>query len=60
MPKGVPVATVAIGNGWNAGILAAQMLAIGGSTESELIAKELEAHKLEMEQTVARMNEKLT
>jgi 5-(carboxyamino)imidazole ribonucleotide mutase len=60
MPKGVPVATVAIGNGWNAGILAAQMLAIGESEKSELIAKALEAHKLEMEQTVARMNEKLT
>ena len=60
MPKGVPVATVAIGSGWNAGILAAQMLAIGGSPESELLAKELEAHKLEMEQTVAKMNEKLT
>jgi 5-(carboxyamino)imidazole ribonucleotide mutase len=60
MPKGVPVATVAIGGGWNAGILAAQMLAIGQSPESELIAKSLEAHKLEMEQTVARMNEKLT
>jgi 5-(carboxyamino)imidazole ribonucleotide mutase len=60
MPKGVPVATVAIGNGWNAGILAAQILAIGGSAESKLIAKDLEAHKLEMEQTVARMNEKLT
>ncbi|OFZ79825.1 MAG: 5-(carboxyamino)imidazole ribonucleotide mutase [Bdellovibrionales bacterium RIFOXYD1_FULL_55_31] len=28
MPKGVPVATVAIGNAWNAGILAAQMIGI--------------------------------
>lgn len=26
MPKGVPVATVAIGNAWNAGILSAQIL----------------------------------
>lgn len=26
MPKGVPVATVAIGNAWNAGILAAQII----------------------------------
>ena len=26
MPKGVPVATVAIGNAWNAGVLAAQIL----------------------------------
>jgi len=29
MPKGVPVATVAIGNAWNAGILAVQILASG-------------------------------
>ncbi len=29
MPKGVPVATVAIGNAWNAGILAAQILGVG-------------------------------
>jgi 5-(carboxyamino)imidazole ribonucleotide mutase len=30
MPKGVPVATVAIGNAWNAGILAVQILGAGG------------------------------
>lgn len=29
MPKGVPVATVAIGNAWNAGVLAAQILGAG-------------------------------
>ena len=29
MPRGVPVATVAIGNGLNAGLLAAQILALG-------------------------------
>jgi 5-(carboxyamino)imidazole ribonucleotide mutase len=29
MPRGVPVATVAIGNGRNAGLLAAQILALG-------------------------------
>jgi 5-(carboxyamino)imidazole ribonucleotide mutase len=29
MPKGVPVATVAIGNGKNAGLLAAQIVAVG-------------------------------
>ena len=28
MPKGIPGATVAIGNAWNAGILAAQILAV--------------------------------
>jgi len=34
MPKGVPVATVAIGNAWNAGILAAQIL---GVADDELL-----------------------
>lgn len=29
MPRGVPVATVAIGNAWNAGVLAAQILGAG-------------------------------
>lgn len=34
MPRGVPVATVAIGNAWNAGVLAAQILGCNaGSTE---------------------------
>lgn len=31
MPQGVPVATVAIGNAWNAGVLAAQILGAGGN-----------------------------
>jgi 5-(carboxyamino)imidazole ribonucleotide mutase len=28
MPKGIPVATVAIDNSWNAGLLAAQILSL--------------------------------
>lgn len=39
MPKGVPVATVAIGNAWNAGILAAQIL---GCHDSSMRKKMLE------------------
>ena len=40
MPKGVPVATVAIGNSYNAGILAAQILASGGArTDSKLLSR---------------------
>ena len=35
MPKGVPVATVAIGNAWNAGVLAAQIL--GAAQESPIL-----------------------
>ena len=33
MPKGVPVATVAIGNAYNAGLLAIQILAFGGKKD---------------------------
>lgn len=33
MPKGVPVATVAIGNAWNAGLLAAQILGAAGEQD---------------------------
>lgn len=32
MPRGVPVATVAIDGAWNAGVLAAQILASGGAS----------------------------
>jgi 5-(carboxyamino)imidazole ribonucleotide mutase len=35
MPRGVPVATVAIGNGLNAGLLAAQILAVGDAALAE-------------------------
>lgn len=41
MPKGVPVATVAIGGAWNAGILAGQILASGGVKGDAKIAKRL-------------------
>jgi len=39
MPKGVPVATVAIGNAFNAGLLAAQILAYGEHSSPELQEK---------------------
>ncbi len=48
MPPGVPVATVAINGGKNAGLLAAQMLAI---SDSELRTK-LDKFSLDMEQDV--------
>jgi 5-(carboxyamino)imidazole ribonucleotide mutase len=48
MPKGVPVATVAIDNSANAGILAAQMLAIG---DLEL-RERLRAYKLALRDQV--------
>lgn len=51
MPKGVPVATVSIGNSANAGLLALQMLAI----ENQEIAKKLEQFRLDQSLTVKKM-----
>jgi 5-(carboxyamino)imidazole ribonucleotide mutase len=39
MPPGVPVATVAIGGGRNAGILAAQILSVGDAALQEALKK---------------------
>jgi 5-(carboxyamino)imidazole ribonucleotide mutase len=57
MPKGVPVATVAIGKAGaiNAGLLAAQMLA----AFDEKLAKKLEDYRLEIKQTAIESSEKL-
>ena len=57
MPPGVPVATVSIGKpgATNAGILAAQILAVGDSA----IATRLDAHKKTMAQKVEQAAEKL-
>ena len=38
MPRGIPVATVAIGNGTNAGLLAAAILALGDPALAERLA----------------------
>ncbi len=38
MPRGIPVATVAIGNAMNAGLLAAQILALGDPALAERLA----------------------
>jgi 5-(carboxyamino)imidazole ribonucleotide mutase len=55
MPRGVPVATVAIDNAQNAGLLAAQILA----TSDPALAERLRERRRSMEQAVARMNEGL-
>jgi 5-(carboxyamino)imidazole ribonucleotide mutase len=47
MPRGVPVATVAIGGGANAGLLAVQILA---TSDAQLLQK-LQAFKLELAET---------
>ncbi|MBF0492183.1 MAG: 5-(carboxyamino)imidazole ribonucleotide mutase [Deltaproteobacteria bacterium] len=43
MPKGVPVATVAIGNAWNAGVLAAQILGVADASVLDQICSYKEA-----------------
>ena len=55
MPSGIPVATVAINGGKNAGILAAKILA---TSDPELLAK-LKAHSEEMKNEVVGKDEKL-
>ena len=52
MPKGVPVATVAIGGATNAGILAAQILAAGDSDYARQLASKLDAYKGKMRNDV--------
>ena len=55
MPSGIPVATVAINGGMNAGILAAKILA---TSDPELLAK-LKAYSEEMKNEVVGKDEKL-
>lgn len=55
MPAGIPVATVAIGNGRNAGLLAVRLLAM---TDGALAAK-LEDYAGTMRELVARMDEEV-
>ena len=55
MPSGIPVATVAINGGLNAGILAAKILA----TSDEKLLEKLEAYSEEMKQSVVEQAEKL-
>lgn len=52
MPKGVPVATVAIDGGENAGILAVQIL----SLKYENLREKLKEYKKEMAEDVAKMD----
>jgi len=55
MPKGVPVATVAIDGGENAGILAAQIL----SLKYPELKETLKNYKVELAEDVEKMNEEL-
>lgn len=55
MPGGVPVATVALNGGKNAGILAAQII---GSADTE-VAERLDAYKESLKVKVVEMNQQL-
>ncbi len=55
MPPGIPVATVGINGAMNAGILAAQMLAVG----DENLQKEMFTFKESLKQKIVKANEEL-
>lgn len=55
MPKGVPVATVAIGNAYNAGLLAVKMLATANTPAGIKLRKELALYQKKLEAKVKKM-----
>ncbi len=60
MPKGVPVATVAIGQSYNAGLLAVQMLSTHDTDpESRILATKLKAYKESLRKMVYEKEVKL-
>ena len=62
MPPGVPVATVAIGGGKNAGLLAIQILAIGNDLHSQELSQKLKQYKIDIaeESRLKNQNEEYT
>jgi len=56
MPRGIPVATVAIGNAMNAGLLAVRIL----STSRADLREKMENYQVEMTETVNDMSTRLT
>jgi phosphoribosylaminoimidazole carboxylase PurE protein len=57
MPRGVPVATVAINNATNAGLLALRMLALADpslANDLEVYRHEIAGHAIEQDQTLPR------
>jgi 5-(carboxyamino)imidazole ribonucleotide mutase len=55
MPAGIPVATVAIGNGANAGLLAAQILA----TADSALAERVQAYRQGLHDQVVAKDQRL-
>ena len=56
MPPGVPVATVGLDGAHNAGILAAQIIAVGDSELSDRVLN----YKQSLKQKIIKANESLT
>eukprot|EP00475_Leptophrys_vorax_P018450 TRINITY_DN2523_c0_g1_i1.p1 TRINITY_DN2523_c0_g1~~TRINITY_DN2523_c0_g1_i1.p1 ORF type:complete len:182 (-),score=28.97 TRINITY_DN2523_c0_g1_i1:17-562(-) len=52
MPKGIPVATVAIGNAANAGLLAVRILSAGTSEQDAELAKRVDEYQQSLEKMV--------
>lgn len=52
MPKGVPVATVAINNAYNAGLLAVQILGAGGTKKNDTLLKKITKYKQDLRKKV--------
>jgi len=52
MPRGVPVATVAIGNAYNAGLLAAQIIGVGEGVQDRKILKKMRDYKQKLRKKV--------
>ena len=55
MPGGIPVATVAIGGGLNAGLLAAQILAL----QDACLRERLEAYRRQLHESVRAKDQRL-
>ena len=58
MPPGIPVATVAIGGAENAGLLAAQIIALGDSALAKAVTAEREARLQKVLEADAEVREK--
>ena len=58
MPPGIPVATVAIGGAENAGLLAAQIIALGDPAVAKAVAAEREARLQKVLEADAEVREK--
>ena len=56
MPRGVPVAAMAVGGGCNAGLMAVRVLALSNAS----LAKKLKAFQKTQEQIVVKANKKLS